>query len=120
MRRWEQEAAPLRGVRVVSHHESWTYLYDWLGMQEVGTLEPKPGLPPTASHLARLKDDLAKQPARLIIRTAYQDARPSEWLSKQTGIPMVMLPGTVGGTDRAKDLFGLFDDTIDRLVKALH
>jgi zinc/manganese transport system substrate-binding protein len=118
--RWQERAAPLKGVRVVSHHDYWIYLYDWLGIRQVGTLEPKPGIPPSASHLAELKRELKEQPAKLIIRTAYDDPRASEWLSDQTGIPAVLLPGTVGGTDRARDLFSLFDDTIDRLTKALH
>ena len=78
----------------------------------------RPDTPPTASHLAKLKEDLAARPAKLIVRAAYQEARPSEWLSAQTGIPAVVLPFTVGGSDGARDLFGLFDDTIDRLLKA--
>jgi zinc/manganese transport system substrate-binding protein len=113
---WEQRAAPLKGVPVVTHHKAWVYLFDWLGLREVATLEPKPGLPPSAAHLAQLKQQLTQQPAKMIIRAAYQDERASEWLNKQTGIPMVMLPYTVGGTDKAKDLFGLFDDTLDRLL----
>jgi zinc/manganese transport system substrate-binding protein len=113
---WEQRAVSLKGVPVVTHHKAWVYLFDWLGLREVATLEPKPGLPPSAAHLAQLKQQLTQQPAKMIIRAAYQDERASEWLNKQTGIPMVMLPYTVGGTDKAKDLFGLFDDTLDRLL----
>jgi zinc/manganese transport system substrate-binding protein len=119
MERWQQRAAPLRGVRVVTHHKDWTYLLDWLGMEAVATLEPKPGVPPSAAHLAALKRQLQEQPAVMVIRSAYQDARPSEWLAEQADIPAVLLPFTVGGSDRAGDLFGLFDDTIDRLLSAL-
>ncbi len=116
--RWEKEAAPLRGMKVVVHHKSWAYLFDWLGIQEVAALEPKPSVPPSASHLAELVSTLSNQPARMVIRTAYEESRPSEWLSEHAHIPAVNLPFTVGGTPAAKDLFGLYDDTIATLLKA--
>ena len=115
---WQARAASLRGVRVVAHHKDWVYLYDWLGLVAAGTLEPKPGVPPSAAHLAALKAELARAPARAIVRTPYQDPRPGEWLAQQTGTPLVVLPYTVGGSARATDLFGLVDDTLDRLLGA--
>ncbi len=119
LQRWGREAAPLRGVSVVAHHKSWTYLYAWLGLREIAELEPKPGVEPTASHLEGILTQLKRQPARAIIRSAYEDERASQWLAERTGIPAVMLPFTVGGTDRAKDLIGLYDDTVQRLLGAL-
>jgi zinc/manganese transport system substrate-binding protein len=117
--RWEREAAPLKGVWVVVHHTSWVYLWDWLGMQEAGTLEPKPGIPPSAQHLNTLLGQLRARPARLVVRGPYDDARPSEFIAGRIGIPAVQLPGTVGGSGKATDLFTLFDDTIARLIQAL-
>ncbi len=117
--RWAAEAKPLRGVRVVVHHKGWAYLFDWLGLEEAGTLEIKPGVPPSAGHLAELKAALAARPAKMVIYAAYQESRAADWLSHETGIPAVELPFTVGGTDGAKDLFGLYDDTLNRLLKAL-
>lgn len=114
--KWETQAARLRGMRVVSHHKSWTYLYDWLGLVEVGLLEPKPGIPPSAAHLGQLKAKLARSPARLVVRTPFDDPQPAAWLAQQMGIPAVVLPYTVGGTPEAQDLFGLFDDTIRWLL----
>ncbi|MDM0115945.1 zinc ABC transporter substrate-binding protein [Variovorax sp. J22R133] len=116
MTRWSTQAAPLKGVSVVSQHNAFVYLYDWLGLKEVAVLEPKPGVEPTASHLQGVQATLKDKPARMVIHAAYQDPRPSEWLSKNTGIPVVKLPFTVGGTEGAKDLFGLFDDTVARLL----
>jgi zinc/manganese transport system substrate-binding protein len=113
---WEQQALPLKGLPVVTHHKAWVYLFDWLGMKEIATLEPKPGLPASAAHLAQLKQQLITQPATMVIRAAYQNDRASQWLNQHTGTPLVMLPYTVGGTEQAKDLFGLFDDTLDRLL----
>ena len=118
IQRWEQEAAPLKGVPVITHHKDMTYLIHWLGMREVGNLEPKPGLPPTAGHLAELYSNMQRDPARMILRTPFEDPRPSESLAERAKIPAVVLPFTVGGDDKAKDLFGLFDDTIQRLLQA--
>lgn len=117
--RWEKEAAPLRGVPVVVQHKSWTYLLDWLGMKEVAALEPKPGVEPSAAHLGRLVEQTAASRPRLVIRAAYNNPRPAEWYSAQAKVPVAVLPFTVGGDESAKDLFGLFDDTVRRLTEAL-
>ncbi len=115
--RWEQQAAPLKGLRIVVYHRDWSYLINWLGLREAGSLEPKPGLPPTPGHLAELLAQMQRDPARLIIYSAYNDRRPAAFLSERSMIPSVMLPFTVGGSEKAKDLFGLFDDTIARLLE---
>ncbi len=117
--RWEQTAAPLKGAAVVSQHQGgWTYLIRWLGLSEVAVLEPKPGVPASAAHLAQVLARLKSQPAKMVLRAVYQDGKPSEWLAQQTGVRTVVLPYTVGGSERATDLFGLFDDTIARLLEA--
>jgi zinc/manganese transport system substrate-binding protein len=113
---WQSQAAPLRGKKVVLHHRSWVYLNHWLGLVEVATLESKPGVPPSAAHLNELLAQLKAAPAALIIRTPYQDAKPSDWLSKRTDIPNVALPFTVGGDPDAADLYSLFDVTIALLL----
>ncbi|NNF52332.1 MAG: zinc ABC transporter solute-binding protein [Gammaproteobacteria bacterium] len=118
MLEWERKAAPLKGTRAIIHHKSWTYLADWLGIEVVAHLEPVAGLPPTPAHLSGLVAQFKNGGADFIIRAPYQDARASEWLSERSGIPAVMLPLSVGGTDRAEDFFGLFDDIIDRLLGA--
>lgn len=116
---WEKLAAPLRGQAIVVQHKGFPYLENWLGLKEVATLEPKPGVEPTSTHLAEVEAQLQRQPARMIIRAAYNDGRASEWLAQRAHIPAVALPFTVGGSNRARDLFGLFDDTIDQMLKAL-
>lgn len=115
---WEAKAKQLRGLRVITHHNSWVYLVKWLGMEQVATLEAVAGLPPTATYLSRLNRDFKDGGADVIIRSPYQDAKPSEWLAQRSGVPAIELPLTVGGTDKADDLFGLFDDIIDRLLEA--
>jgi zinc/manganese transport system substrate-binding protein len=116
--RWEARAEPLRGKRVITHHKSWAYLENWLGLVEAANLEAIPGLPPTATHLSRLTHEFADGGADVIIRSPYQDERPAEWLSERIGVEAVMLPLTVGGTAGANDLFGLFDDILNRLLGA--
>jgi len=117
--RWEKQAAPLKGVPLVQHHKGFTYLINWLGMREVGDLEPKPGIPPTTSHLAGLVEQMKKAPEKMIVYSSYDDPKAAQFLSQRTGIPNVMLPFTVGGSDRAKDLFGYFDDLVARLLTPL-
>lgn len=118
IQRWEGRARPLRGARAITHHNSWVYLERWLGIEAVANLEAIPGLPPTATHLSRLTSRFSEGGADFIIRSPYQDARPSEWLSKRIGVEAIVLPLTVGGTEEARDLFALYDDIIDRLLDA--
>ncbi len=117
--KWERAAAPLKGVPVVVQHKAFTYLIAWLGMNEVAALEPKPGMEPTTAHLSEVLATLERAPAKMVLRSAYQGDRPSQWLAQRAKIAAVTLPFTVGGTDGAKDLFGLFDDTIQRLLKGI-
>lgn len=114
--KWELDAAPLKGMPLVVHHKNFSYLIDWLGMKEIGDLEPKPGLPPTTVHLSELLSRLATTPAKAVIRSAYNDPRAVDWLAERAKISAVMLPFTVGGSPRARDLFSLYDDTLTRLL----
>ena len=118
IKKWEAKAAPLKGKNIVVHHISWVYLNTWLKLNQIGALEPKPGVPPTSGHLSTLIATAKSQNAYAIITAAYQDQKPAHWLSDRTGVPVVMLPYTVGGDAQSKDLFGLYDSTIDKLLGA--
>lgn len=117
--RWSAQAAPLDGVPVISGQRAWPYLYAWLGIREVATLEPKPGIPPSGAHLESLLRTLKEDPARMIVYAAYQDRRPVEWMADHTGLPAVVLPFSPGGAPGTEDLFGYFDVTIQRLLAPL-
>ena len=119
IQRWEAAAAPLQGKRIITHHKSWVYLVRWLGLEEVAHLEAIAGLPPTATHLSTLTSRFGDGGADVIVRSPYQDARPSQWLSERIDVPAVVLPLTVGGTDAATDLFSMFDDIVARLTGVL-
>jgi zinc/manganese transport system substrate-binding protein len=112
---WTTRAAALKGIPVVVYHKDMSYFINWSGMREAGALEPKPGIPPTPSHLAELVERMQRNPAKAIVYSPYNNPKAAEFLSERAKIPDVMLPYTVGGTDKAQDLFGLFDDTINRL-----
>jgi zinc/manganese transport system substrate-binding protein len=118
IKRWERQAAPLKGMPIVVYHKNASYLEAWLGLKELGTLEPLPGIPPTPSHLAELIAKLRANPAKAIVYAAYQSPQAAQFVSEQVKVPVVVIPFTVGGDDRAKDLFGLFDDTVARLLEA--
>lgn len=114
--KWQQQASKLKGTRMVVHHRDWVYLFDWLEIEIAGELEPKPGLPTTASHLTTLKKMLQTNTVKMIVHTTYQNPRGAKRLSQLTGIPAVQLPYTVGGTEQVDDLFSLFDVTIQKLT----
>jgi zinc/manganese transport system substrate-binding protein len=114
--KWERDAAPLKGTPVLVHHKAFTYLEEWLGLKEVAALEPKPGVEPTTAHLTEVLQTLQRQPAKMVLRAAFQGDRASQWIAERAKIAVVALPFTVGGTDGAKDLYGLYDDTIARLL----
>lgn len=114
--RWEKQAAPLKGKKVIVYHKSWSYLLQWLNIERVGDLEPKPGLPPTSGHLSSLLKSARTTGADYILLTNYQDERGAKWLSEKLNVPVLQLPFTVGGSDKADSLIGLYDDVINRLV----
>jgi len=113
--RWEQQAKTLRNLRVVTQHKSWAYLLDWLGIQEIARLEPKPGIPPSTAYLGQVLESLQHQSANAILIANYQSPKPAKWLQQRTGIPIIMLPYTIGGSNDADNLFRLFDTTLEQL-----
>lgn len=114
--RWDKDAAPLRGMPVLVQHKAFPYLEDWLGLRQLDALEPKPGVEPTSGHLAAVAERMKSRPARMVLRPAYQADGPSRWIGERTGIAVVTVPFTVGGTPEARDLFSLFDDTLRRML----
>jgi zinc/manganese transport system substrate-binding protein len=116
--RWDAAAASLKGTPVVVIHMDQAYLSRWLGLNQLAAIEPKPGVPPSAGHLAELVTQLSANRPKMILRNAYNDPKAADWLAQKVGAPVVTLPFSVGGTPAAKDLFGLFDDTLARLQAA--
>jgi zinc/manganese transport system substrate-binding protein len=119
IQKWEAKAAPLKGAAIVVMHSDQSYLCRWLGMQQVAAIEPKPGMPPTAGYLGQLVTKLKAAPPKAILVNAYNDPKAANWLSERVNAPVIVLPFSVGGSTEAKDLFGLFDDTLNKLLAVL-
>lgn len=115
MHNWQQQAQPLKGLRIVVQHRDWLYLFDWLGIEIAGTLEPRPGLPTSAAHLQSLKKQLQQNPASMIVHAPHQNPRAAQQFSRLSDLPVVELPYTVGGTEKTQNLFDLFDQIITTL-----
>lgn len=113
---WDAQVAGLEGKRFVSYHLSFSYLADWLGLDIVATLEPKPGIPPSGAQLAKLLEQLTSNPPAAIIRAPFENEKPAKWLSDRLGVPDTELPYTVNGTDAAIDLITLYSETL-RMLK---
>jgi zinc/manganese transport system substrate-binding protein len=114
--RWYAQLAPVKGAAVVVHHDFWSYLIDWLGLNRVATLEPVPGVSPSSAHLARVKQSLDLQAVTMIIDTGYMNDRPANWLSDQTGIALVTLPATAD-FQNGESLYDWFDNLAALLLE---
>jgi zinc/manganese transport system substrate-binding protein len=112
--RWEKAAAPLAGRAVVVQHRNWRYFTQWAGINIAHALEPKPGVPPSARHLAEVLAGVKREPVAFIMIADYEDPRGARWLSQRTGLDVKVLPFTVGA-EGTQSLFQLFDVLIARL-----
>jgi zinc/manganese transport system substrate-binding protein len=109
---WDQRAMSLAGLEVASHHRSFSYLANWLGLDIVATIESKPGIPPSGAQLASLLERLNDNPPVVVIRTPYENEKPSLWLSERLSLPAIQLPYTISGNAAVTDLFTLFEETL--------
>jgi len=117
---WEQRAERLEGMRLASHHRSFSYLANWLDLEIVATLEAKPGIPPSGAQLADILEQLTPNPPVGVIRTPYENEKPSLWLSERMDIPAITLPFTIGANEDVVDLFSLYDASILMLEEHLN
>lgn len=115
---WQKQAVSLKGMKLVVGHEAWSYLFNWLGMKQVASLEPSPDVPPSAYHLESLLTLIEKEKPVAIILAPGEDKRPAKWLSEKTGIPIVVLPFTVGGDKKSNNFSAMFSRTIQLLLDA--
>ena len=106
---WRARADRLAGMPVVVHHENWAHFLRWAGLERAAALEPVPGAPPTASHLARVLKRVEETGAKAILRAPFDPADAADWLAERTGLPVLAPPFTVGGREGVDDLFDLFD-----------
>jgi len=116
---WREAAAKLKGVKFVSHHPDMAYFADFLGLEEIGTVEPKAGIPPSGSHTAALIKEMKAQGAKIIVREPqYSDALARE-IAAQTGAKVVKLAVMVGGVPEAKTWIDMIDYNIKAMLEAI-
>ncbi len=106
---WDKAAAPLKGVGIVSHHKSWSYVAEWLGLREVGYIEPKPGIPPTANHTAQLITLMRSSNVKLVIVESFYPTSLARFVAENGHARLVGLPSDVGATPAIKTYFDLVD-----------
>lgn len=115
--RWERQADHLRGQPIVTYHQQWEYLADWLGLDIIGRIEAKPGIPPSPRHIVSLKKRVASHNVKALISASYLDPRASEAFAEQTGLVHLVFP-VAPGAEGQKQYRDLFDHIVTRLVAA--
>jgi zinc/manganese transport system substrate-binding protein len=106
---WKQRMAPYRGTKVASYHLTWAYLEDFLGLQLIGTVEPKPGIPPTPAHVAGLKEKMKREKVKvLMVETYYNQDTANGVAADAGGQAVVLAPSTPEGETYADHLESLF------------
>jgi zinc/manganese transport system substrate-binding protein len=114
-KQWASAAAPLRGTRIVTFHKSWSYVARWLGMEEAGFIEPKPGIPPTPNHTAQLVELMKKTGVRLVVVESFYPSAMARFVADNGRARLVAAPSSVGATPAIKTYF----DLVDALITAL-
>ncbi len=115
---WERTLAPARGVKVVTYHKNYDYFAARFGLEVIDNLEPKPGIPPSPTHLAELVPKMQAGHARLILIEPYREHRAPDFVAEKTGTRVVVLPIMPGGTE-APDYIGLIDYDVRQVAAAL-
>ena len=116
---WQQEAAPLNGKKLVSYHPDLLYFAERFGMVPFGTIELRPGVDPTPSHIADLEEQMRRSHVDLVVRERHYPAGLAETVAQQTGAKLVELPVMVGGVPEAKDYISFIDYNVRTMLKAV-
>jgi len=117
--RWEREAAPLRGKKLVSYHPDLIYFAERFGMEPVGTIEIRAGVDPTPGHIADLEERMRREKVDLVVRELHYPAGLAETVAQKTGAKLVELPLMVGGVPEAKDYISFIDYDLHTMLKAV-
>ena len=118
-RRWKAQMAPYKGLKVITYHRSWTNFVDAFGLNVIGYVEPKPGIPPTPQHTLDVINAMKAQSVKIIIVEPYFDTKTPKSIASNTGGNVLVMPPSVGGVPQAADYFKLFDTDIAMLIDAI-
>lgn len=116
---WAPMAAKLKGLKIATYHKSWTYVSQWLGMEEIGYIEPKPGIPPDPQHLVRLISGMKAQGAKLLLMEDFYNKNVAELVAQKAGAKLLDLPTDVGARPEVKDWFTLVDVVLKSISSAV-
>jgi len=119
IKEWDEELAPYKGTEIVSYHKNLEYLSEWAGLKEVGFIEPKPGIPPTPSHVAELIKKMKSMDVKLVIASNYYPQKTPSIIAEQTGAVFLSIPTSVEGEDGIDTYFDLFDAIVGEITAAL-
>jgi zinc/manganese transport system substrate-binding protein len=111
-RQWESLTRKLRGMRIATYHKSWSYVSQWLGLEEVGYVEPKPGIPPDPQHLARLIALMKQKQAKLLLMEDFYNKSVASLVAEKAGARLLDLPTDVGAKPEIKDWFALVETVV--------
>jgi zinc/manganese transport system substrate-binding protein len=114
---WSQQAAGLRGAKIATYHKSWTYVSQWLGLEEIGYVEPKPGIPPDPNHLVQLIATMKRDGAKLLLMENFYNKTTAQLVAEKAGARLLVLPTDVGAVPEARDWFSLVDLIIKDLTR---
>ena len=117
--RWEAMMAPFKGRKIVTYHRSWPNLMERFGLDVIGYVEPKPGIPPSPSHTINLISEMKAQGVKVIVVEPYFEKRTPQSIAAQVGGQVIELAPSVGGNEAAADYIALFDYDLSQLVAAL-
>jgi zinc/manganese transport system substrate-binding protein len=114
---WNARARKVRGQKVVTYHKSWTYLSSWIGLQEVGYVEPKPGVPPSPQHLANLIALMKREGVKLVLVEMFYSRRTADLVANKAGARLLAMPSDVGAFPHITDYFRLVDAVLQTLTQ---
>jgi ABC-type Zn uptake system ZnuABC Zn-binding protein ZnuA len=115
---WEKKLEPLRGAKVISYHKSYEYLAAAFGLEVIAQLEPKPGIEPSATHIAQLVQQAKSAGVKFVMIEPYRPRKSAEQVAEAIGARMIVLPDKTGSTPEAKDYIRLFDAIVGQLTEA--
>jgi ABC-type Zn uptake system ZnuABC Zn-binding protein ZnuA len=118
-KRWLAEMGPYKGTKMVTYHRSFPNFAERFGLEIVGYVEPRPGIPPTPQHTLDLINEMKRQNVKLVLVEPYFDMKTPNSIGRETGAQVLVMPPSVGGVKEASDYFKLFDYDINLLIDAI-
>jgi ABC-type Zn uptake system ZnuABC Zn-binding protein ZnuA len=118
-KRWQAAMAPYKGLRIVTYHRSWTNFAQVFGLDVIGYVEPKPGIPPSPAHILTLIQEMKRQGIKIILVEPYFDVKTPNAIARDTGATVVVMPPSVGGVEEVQTYTQLFDYNINMLISAI-